>query len=77
MIVMKSKHCEGCRKKVATKYGLFWHTDEWYITIRGDDVPGYVNYEDNTTPFKSHYCFDCWNRIKTVAKNFKSEVEPF
>lgn len=76
MIVSKSKYCDGCRERVAVKYCILWNTVKDYITLRGDDVPTYVNYEDSTTPVQLHYCKDCW---KAITKNipFKSEVEPF
>jgi hypothetical protein len=76
MVVLTSKHCDGCLEKVATKNWFLWHTVKNYITIRGDEVPTYVNYEDPTTPVRLHYCKDCWN---TIVKQlpFKSEVEAF
>ncbi len=76
MIVHATKYCDGCSEKVATKYCLLWHTDKNYVTIKGDDVTTYANYEDATTPYRLHYCIDCW---KAIIKNipFKSEVEPF
>ena len=62
MIVSKSKVCNSCKYTVAVK-SLLWHTVKDYVTIRSDDVPTYVNMEDNTTPGKLHYCRDCWNKI--------------
>ena len=76
MISLASKYCDGCRERVATKRWLLWHTVKDYVTIRGDDVPTYVNYEDATTPVRLHYCRTCWNTI-TKQLPFKSEVEPF
>ena len=76
MIINKSKHCNGCMDRVALKQFILWHTVKGYVTIRGDRVPGYANYEDNTTPVKVHYCTDCW---KVITENlpFESEVLPF
>ena len=72
MTVSASRYCDGCDARVATK-SIFWHTVKDYVTIRGDDVPTYVNYEDATTPVKLHYCRRCWN---IITKNipFKNEV---
>lgn len=64
MKIKATKRCDGCGAKVATKHGLFWHTNKWYVTIKGNDITSYVNYEDPTTPFDLHYCFDCWNTMK-------------
>lgn len=64
MKVSASKYCDGCREAVAQK-SLFWHTIEDYVTVRGDDVPGYYNYEDRTSRVELHYCKTCWN---TIAK---------
>ena len=75
MIVHKSKYCDGCHDRVAVKYCILWNTVKDYVTIRGDDVPTYANYEDATTPVKLHYCRTCWNTI-TKELPFKSEVEP-
>ena len=69
MKVSASKYCDGCRDRVATK-SLFWHTVKDYVTIRGDEVPGYSNYEDPTTRVRLHYCCDCWKLI-TVNIPFK------
>ena len=76
MIVSKSKNCDGCNKRVAVKRFILWHTVKDYVTIRRDDVPGSVSYEDHTSRVDLHYCRDCWN---AVLKNipFKSDVEPY
>jgi hypothetical protein len=76
MIITKSKYCDGCLERVATKGCLLWHTVLDYVTIRGDDVPTYVNYEDRTTPVRLHYCRKCWDTI-TAKLPFESEVLPF
>ena len=76
MVVNKSKYCDGCCERVAVKYFILWNTVKDYVTIRGDDVPTYVNYEDPTTPVRLHYCRTCWNTI-TKQIPFRSEVEPF
>ena len=76
MIVNKSKYCNGCHDRVAVKYRILWNTVKDYVTIRGDDVPTYANYEDATTHVKLHYCRECWNTI-TKELPFESEVLPF
>ena len=72
MIVRPKKICDGCQKVVATKY-LYWHTQEDYITIRTDEVPGYACYEASTLHSELHYCRECWNTI-TEALPYKCEV---
>ena len=76
MIAMKSKYCDGCHERVATKQCILWHTVKEYVTIRRDDVPSYANYEDATSRADLHYCKDCWNTI-TKQLPFESEVLPF
>ena len=76
MIVEKGKYCNGCRERVAVKPCILWNTVKPFVTLRADDVPTYVNYEDATTPMKLHYCCDCWKAI-TKELPFKSEVQPF
>ena len=63
MIVNAHKICNACRDTVAVKNCLFYVTKKNYVTIRGDDITSYVNMEDNTTPYKLHYCRECWDRI--------------
>lgn len=72
MKVSASKYCDGCTARVATK-SIFWHTVKDFVTIRRDDVPGYVNYEDPTARVDLYYCCDCWN---SITKNipFKHKV---
>lgn len=76
MIINKSKYCNGCQERIAVKGCILWRTVKDYVTIRGDDVPTYVNYEDTTTPVRLHYCRDCWSII-TKELPFESEVLPF
>lgn len=71
MKVSASKYCDGCKDRVATK-SIFWHTVKDYITVRGDQVPTYANYEDPTTPVRLHYCWPCWNAI---TKNIPFKIE--
>ena len=63
MTLSASKVCNGCKRTVARKSGPFFHTVKSYVTIRGDDVVSYCNYEDHTTAYKLHYCEDCWKLI--------------
>ena len=74
MKIEAMKCCNGCHARVATRHGFFWRTDKWYVTVKGNDITGYVNFEDNTTPFELHYCFDCWNKI-TENLPCKKEIE--
>lgn len=60
MKINARKICNRCGRVVAEKSGFFFHTKEKYITVRVDDITSYVNYEDNTTANKFHYCHDCW-----------------
>lgn len=61
MIRPSVKMCDNCNEVVAIKHCIRYVTKKKYITIRGDDITTYVNREDNTTPFKLHYCKTCWN----------------
>lgn len=72
MIVRTSKICDGCRATVAIRSILF-HTVKDYVTIKKNEVPTYVNYEDSTTTVDLHYCRDCWNTI-TENLPFKRKV---
>jgi hypothetical protein len=76
MIINKSKYCNGCYNRVATKHFILWYTVKDFVTILGDQVPTYINYEAATTPVRIHYCMDCWNTI-TKKLPFESEVLPF
>ncbi|MBR3600243.1 MAG: hypothetical protein IKL53_10260 [Lachnospiraceae bacterium] len=64
-----SRYCDCCERLVAVKYFIRWTTVYNYVTIRGDEVTTYVNYEDNTTPVKFYYCKDCWNKIVKAISN--------
>lgn len=61
MIVNAHKICDKCKAVVAIRYLILFHTKKDYITVRGDDITTYVNYEDHTTPYKLHYCRTCWD----------------
>ena len=76
MIISASKNCDGCGVKVATKDFILWHTDRDYVTVKEDDTPGYVNYEDHTTRTDLHYCRKCWSIIVRQLP-FKYEPGPF
>jgi hypothetical protein len=62
LITKPQKSCDGCRKVVAIKYAR-WNTVGDYITVRADDVPGYICPEATTIRSELHYCKDCWNNI--------------
>lgn len=61
MIVNAHKICNKCKDVVAQKACIRYYTVKNYITVRGSDVTSYVNYEDSETPYKLHYCRDCWD----------------
>jgi hypothetical protein len=71
MTVSASKYCNGCRERVATR-SIFWHTIKDYVTVRGDDVPGYADMEAPTARIDLHYCRDCWDII-TDRLPFRAE----
>lgn len=71
MIKYAGKYCDCCERQIAVKNFIRWNTVYDYVTIRGDDVTTYVNYEDNTTPVKLHYCRYCWNKI---VKSISEEI---
>ena len=62
MIMLIFRYLKKCyfniQDSVAIKHGLLWHTVKDYVTVRGDRVPTYVNYEDATTPVRLHYWLD-------------------
>ena len=60
MINPSTKTCNHCGDIVATKNFIRYYTLKNYITVRGDDITTYVNMEDNTTPYRLHYCRECW-----------------
>lgn len=74
MKINASKFCDGCRDRVATKGLILWHTIKDFVTIRRDDVPTYVNYEDATTPMEQYYCHECWEKI-TENLPYKKEAK--
>ena len=55
------KTCNNCHRIVAVKHCIRYNTVEDYVTVRGDDITTYVNMEDNTTPYRLHYCRTCWD----------------
>lgn len=63
MKIRAQKTCDSCGNVVAVKNIILYRTVEDYVTIRGDDVTTYVNFEDNTTPYRLHYCRECWDRF--------------
>lgn len=63
MKMRAQKICNSCSDVVAVKHCILYHTVKNYVTVRGDDVTTYVNMEDNTTPYKLHYCGTCWGKI--------------
>lgn len=66
MKINASKYCDGCGTRVATKGFFLWHTVKDFVTVRRDDMPTYVNYEDATTPVELCYCSTCW---EVITKN--------
>ena len=61
MKMRAQKMCDSCSAVVAVKNLIRYNTVKDYVTIRGDDVTSYVNFEDNTTPYRLHYCRECWD----------------
>ena len=57
------KICNKCKDIVAIEHCIRFNTVKDYITIRGDGVTTYVNMEDSTTPYRLHYCRECWDKI--------------
>lgn len=55
------KTCNNCNKTVAVKNCIRYNTILDYVTVRGDDITTYANMEDSTTPYKLHYCRECWD----------------
>ena len=60
MIEPGKKMCDHCKEVVAVRGCLFYKTVKGYITVRGDDVVSYANWEDNTVRSELHICKQCW-----------------
>ena len=63
MINPGTKTCNHCKDIVAVRNCIFFITKKDYVTVRGSDVTTYVNMEDNGTPYKMHYCRECWDKF--------------
>ena len=60
MFIEAKKTCDHCKEVVAVKGLLFYRTVKDYVTVRGDDVVGYAEWEDNTVRSELHICKQCW-----------------
>ena len=63
MINPSTKTCNHCSTVVAVRNCICFHTVKDYVTVKGSDVTTYVNMEDNDTPYKMHYCRECWDKF--------------
>lgn len=65
MKVPARKVCNICDRTVATKYGLRYHTDKYYVTLRSDSC----TYPDvgPTVKGEVHICKDCWTELKYAS----------
>lgn len=59
------KHCDCCKKKVAEKGLIFFHTIQDYVTVRMDEAPTYA---DDATRSNWHFCLPCWFGIMKAAR---------
>ena len=67
-----TKCCDLCKETVAVK-SVLWRTVKDYVTIRGDEAPGYCNFEDNTTRVNWHFCYPCFFGIMKAASKAKKD----
>ena len=75
MKVNAYKKCDVCGKVVAKKHGIFYHTEEDYLTIREDQrVPPWS--ETYTRKEKNHVCYICWLGINNALRTRLREEEP-
>ena len=65
MKVYPCKKCNICGEEVATKYGLFYRTHKYYVTLRSDSA----GYEDPTIKGEVHICEDCWLKLKIARQD--------
>ena len=65
MKIRAYKECNICSKVVATKYGFRYHTENFYVTLRSDDIA----YEEATKREDIHICADCWMHTKYYVRS--------
>ena len=71
------KACDCCGDIIAEKNVFRYHTVKNFLTIRGDDLPGFgaYNYDSCTDRYELHYCKDCWDDIIDYLRSKHNTVE--
>ena len=75
MKIPSEKICDLCKKTIAIKSGLLYHTKRSFVTIRTDDPGRYVNVLEHTTKGKMHFCYPCFLEISVQAEQALKERE--